>query len=211
MSDETVSAPTDKEALAMQENEEILALLEGQKELEPGDLAIGDALEKDKDSELEQRVSSVTSAGYVMVFDRVTGDPSVVNRNMLPTQLRKRHPETHSLVFTLIDPGIRPPQGTFKCMLHKDAPERSSFNDLGLATCKKANLKTAYQQTRHMTRRHKDEWAVIQDNKARAQHAEWKTRQEEDRQFQRMILAKLTTGGTDAPTKQEEKEEEVDG
>ena len=210
MLDETVSVSTDKEALAVQENEEVLALLEGQKELEPGN-PLGEGIEHSKDSELSSTVSAVTSAGYVTVFDRVTGDPSVVNRNMLPTQLRTRHPETHSLVFTLIDPGIRPPQGTFKCMLHKDAPERSSFNDLGLATCKKANLKTAYQQTRHMTRRHKDEWAVIQDIKARAQDAEWKTRQEEDRQFQRMILDKLTTGGTDAPTTQEEEEEEVSG
>ncbi len=211
MADVTVSAETDKEALAVQENEELLALLEGQKELEPGDMAIGEAIEHGKDSEIESHVSSVTSAGYVTVFDRVTGDPSVVNRNMLPTQLRKRHPETHSLVFTLIDPGIRPPEGKFKCMLHNDAPERSTFNDLGLAICKKANLKSAYQQTRHMARRHKDEWAVIQDIKARDQDSEWKTRQEEDRQFQRMILEKLTTGGTDAPTPQEEKEEEVSG
>ena len=189
MSDETVSK--DKEALAEQENEEILSLLQGQDTLEPGN-PLGEDVEHGKDSELSSTVSAVTSAGYVTVFDRVTGDPSVVNRNMLPTQLKKRHPETKALVFTIVDPGIRPPVGTFKCMLHKDASERSIFNELGIATCKKANLKSAYQQTRHMTRRHKDEWALIQDIKARESEAEWKSRQDEDRTFQRAILEKLT-------------------
>jgi len=206
----------EQEALAVQENEELLVLLQGQETLEPGDMT-GEEIEHGKDSELSSRISSVTSAGYVMVFDRVTGDPSVVNRNMLPTQLRKRNPDTHALVFTLVDPGIRPDVGTFKCMLHKDAPERSVLDSLGIAYCKKANLKTSYQQTRHMTKRHKDEWALMQDIKSRDSEADWKKRQDEDRAFQRMILEKLTQGDTSARTyperaeEEKEQEEEVGG
>lgn len=212
-----VTGSKEQEALATQENEELLALLQGQESLEPGDMA-GEEVEHGKGSELSSRVSSVTSAGYIMVFDRMTGDSSVVNRNMLPTQLRKRHPDTHALVFTLVDPGIRPAVGTYRCMLHADSPEREVFDNLGLAYCKKANLKTAYQQTRHMTKRHKDEWALMQDIKSRDLDAEQKSDREQDREFQRMILDRLT-GGTDARTypegtqeeaKQEEGEE-VDG
>jgi len=124
----------------------------------------------------------VSSAGYVFIYDTRTGDRSRTNRNMLPTQLKKRRADG-SPVFTTKKPSFSPARGTFKCMLHIDDPNREHYNALGLATCRKSNLTNAYQVRRHMQKRHPVEWEVIEEERKAKEKAE-------DREFQRELMGR---------------------
>lgn len=122
-------------------------------------------------------VSSIKSAGWVYVWDNITGERSIVNRNMLVGQLAKRR-EDGSLVFTTRNPGITPWRGEVKCILHPDDPNRRAYDDLGLAVCKKSNMPNTYQMRRHMEKRHKAEFAAIQEIEKDAKERETRTFQE---------------------------------
>jgi hypothetical protein len=115
-------------------------------------------------------MSTIKSAGYVFVYDMETGDRSIVNANMLPSQLRKMR--NGKRVFTTQKPTIEPKRGILQCFLHPDNPNREHYTEMGLPVCKKSNLINEYQRTRHMQRKHKDEWASIE--------AERKTKEEKD-------------------------------
>ena len=110
------------------------------------------------------------SAGYVYIYDTKTGDRSVCNRNMLATHLGKRRKDG-SLIFTTRKPKVSPKMGTLKCMLHSDEPNRYHYDELGLATCRKANLTSPYQVIRHMQKRHKMEYATIKEEETREEKA----------------------------------------
>ena len=164
---------------------------------EPGTLSAGDVVNKssNEDAPFPMVAREVTSAGYVTIYDRVTGDPSIVNRNMLPNVLKKKNPETGSLVFTLRDPGFRPKQGTYKCDLHKESPLREKFDELGVPTCRKSNLKTEWDKMRHMQRRHSQESAAFKEDEYRAEREEEKAFKAEDRAFQKKLLESLISKG----------------
>jgi len=51
-------------------------------------------------------------------------------------------------------------EGTHKCLLHPDNPERKRYDGLGLPICLKNNL-LAENVTTHMRTRHVREWAII--------------------------------------------------
>lgn len=161
---------------------------------EPGTLKTGDVVNKstNEDAPFPMMVREVSSAGYTMVYDRITGDPSLVNRNMLPTVLQKKDPDTGKLVFTLTDPGVRPPEGLVKCRLHLDDPDRLHWAEVGFPTCRKSNLRTPYELTRHMARRHPSENAVIKEEEAREERHRLDRERIEDREFRRILLEKLT-------------------
>jgi len=127
---------------------------------EPGELTGNSIITKGED-EVPPMVGKVSSAGYVKMYDTRTGDVSLTNYNMLPMQLRKRR-EDGSLVFTTRDPGFRPNRGTYKCLLHKDNPNREKYDSMGLALCQKSNLTNQFQVMRHMQKRHKMEWEAIE-------------------------------------------------
>lgn len=124
---------------------------------------------------LPMAVSEMKSAGYVVVFDRRTGEPSICNRNMLAAQFRKTRPDNPDgfpigeRVFTTdvkdIFNNAKPKRGTFQCLLHAEHPQRDYYAGLGLTTCRKANLKTALDVRRHMQARHKAEWASIEEDR----------------------------------------------
>jgi len=130
-------------------------------------------------------VMSIKSAGYVYIYDTRTGERSLTNRNMLPSQLKKRRADG-SVVFTTISPGIKPARGTLKCTLHADGANREHYDELGLPVCRKANLTSPFQVKRHMQKRHPVEWATIEEERVAAE-------KEEDRDFQRMILDRTFT------------------
>jgi len=154
---------------------------------EPGELKTKQVLHKG-DDELPSptMITEIKSAGWVYIYDTKTGDRSLCNRNMLPQHLRKKRADG-STVFTTIDPGFRPPQRTLKCMLHKDSPDRAHYDELGLATCTKDNLKSKYQVIRHMQKRHKMEWETIEQERKDIE-------KDEDRMFQRLMMNKAMTG-----------------
>jgi len=122
------------------------------------------------------RLSSLTSAGYVYIWDNVTGERSVTNRNMLPTQLKKKRPDG-SRVFVVKDPGISVKRGFMKCLLHSKGPNRKEWDKLGLAVCDKENLPSGYQILQHMKHRHKEEWALIEKERVDKEKAEAREQQ----------------------------------
>lgn len=111
-------------------------------------------------------VGEVLSSGQVYIYDTRTGDRSICNRNNLAHNLSKKRPDG-SLVFTTVKPKIKPVQGTHLCMLHPMAPGRHKYDELGLPICLKDNLRNPYQVRRHMQKRHKVEWAAIQEEEQR--------------------------------------------
>ena len=78
------------------------------------------------------KIKWIGSAGYVYVWDNRTGDRSIINQNMLKTQLEKRRPEDGSRAFTTVDPKITIKQGALKCMLHSDERKPAYFRPAGL-------------------------------------------------------------------------------
>ena len=55
---------------------------------------------------IDVQISSLESAGYVYVYDNITGDRSVINRNMLEQQLSKLRPDG-TRYFTTVKPEIQ--------------------------------------------------------------------------------------------------------
>ena len=150
---------------------------------EPGELKTKQVLHKgDDELPSPMMATEIKSAGYVYIYDTRTGDRSLCNRNMLLQHLKKKR-DDGSTVFTTKDPGFRPPQGTLKCLLHKDGLDRKHYDELGLAVCTKDNLKSKYQVIRHMQKRHKMEWETIEQERKDAE-------KEEDRMFQRQLMSK---------------------
>ncbi len=129
-------------------------------------------------------VSSMESAGYVYLYDTKTGDQSKTNRNMLLQQLNKKRPDG-TRFFTLRDPGFRPPQGKFKCLLHPDQPERAAYDEMGMPVCTKGNLTSRFQVQRHMQSKHKSEWMTIEGERLEDDKTE-------ERNFRRGLMEMAT-------------------
>jgi len=118
---------------------------------------------------------TMSDAGLVMVYDLRDYEPSKVNRNMLTTQLGKTDTDVTSpwfgkRVFTtrnLAAEGKLPKRGTFKCFLHREAPDRAKYDALGFATCPAGSISSPANQESHAKSRHKAEWASIEADKAR--------------------------------------------
>ena len=160
---------------------------------EPGTVRVWDVLHTGYEKNpLPSSVSEVSSAGYVRVYDNRTGDPSTINRNMLPTQLKKKR-DDGSFIFTLRDPGFRPTIGAVKCRLHADDAERTLWDAWGFAVCGKANLKTEFDRIRHMERRHKTENMAIHEYESRLKGDELEKDRRADREMQRTLLEAIVS------------------
>lgn len=146
---------------------------------EPGMTKPGTVLESANEG-IPSIVGSVKGAGYVYIWDTQTGERSQTNRNMLPTQLKKKRPDG-SRIFTTVDPHITPHRGTHKCLLHPDNENRAHYDALGLPACHKSNLVSAFQVTRHMQTRHPAEWATIEQERTDRE-------KREEREFQRALI-----------------------
>jgi hypothetical protein len=116
---------------------------------------------------------SVETAGYVKVWNVETGDQSVVNRNMLATQLNKRD-EAGGRAFTTDPVKVKgkPVIGTLTCLLHASHSDRSIHAALGFPVCKKSNLRTLLDVRTHMQARHKREWSSLEEERTRVTEAE---------------------------------------
>lgn len=123
----------------------------------------------------------VESAGHTWVYDTKTGVPSRINNNMLPRALQKRRPDG-SFIYSLKQTVI-PKQGIFKCLLHRNDPNRKHYDEMGFAVCPKGNLSSLYHVRRHMKARHKSEWEAIESERL-------VTEKKEEREFQQRLLGK---------------------
>jgi hypothetical protein len=153
---------------------------------EPGDLKKGQLI-PDGNKQLPGGVIELKSAGYVRIYDTLTGEESIVNRNMLPDKLKQTRPDG-SFVFSTKQ-STKPARGTFKCLLHKDNPNRKHYDELGLSVCRKDNLTAPHQVKLHMMHRHKTEWETIENERIEMER-------QEDRSLQKAIL---TAAGGIAP------------
>tara|TARA_R100000808_G_scaffold11517_1_gene29498 strand:+ start:2863 stop:3549 length:687 start_codon:yes stop_codon:yes gene_type:complete len=135
---------------------------------------------------LDMQIASLESAGYVYVYDTLNGERSVVNRNMLESQLQKLR-EDGTRYFTTVKPDVEPMRGTLKCLLHPDDPERGQYDIWGFPTCNKSNLVSEFQVNRHVQIRHRMEWQTIYEERERKE-------KEEERDFQRQLLGLATQG-----------------
>ena len=149
-------------------------VLDSEDEMRPEELALlaQDAISPGMEDDLVQMPSKETpggitikemeSAGWVTVWDKFTGEPSKVNRNMLAAQLLKVN-DDGLRCFTTVKPAIKPWRGSTPCMLHPDSEDRSAYDRMGLPVCKSGNLASEFQMRLHMEHRHKNEWAQLQD------------------------------------------------
>jgi hypothetical protein len=142
-----------------------------------GDIKVGTVVDS---GETPMMVTSMENTDVVTIYDRKTGEPSQCLRYMLPRVLRKKK-EDGTRAFQVEDPGFRPQRNTFKCLLHPDSPNREHYDELGLPTCPKDNIRNQYEVERHMQKRHKVEWATIERERERRE-------KQEEREFQRNLF-----------------------
>ena len=150
-------------------------VLDSEEEMRPEELALlaqdaispgmGDGLVQmpSKETPWGITIEEMESAGWVTVWDKFTGEPSKVNRNMLTAQLLKVN-DDGVRCFTTVKPAIEPWRGNTLCMLHPDSEDRSAYDRMGLPVCKSGNLASDFQMRLHMQHPHKNEWAQLQDN-----------------------------------------------
>ena len=146
---------------------------------------------------IDVQISSLESAGYVYVYDNITGDRSVINRNMLEQQLSKLRPDG-TRYFTTVKPTATPKRGELKCLLHKDDPERWQYDEWGFAVCNKSNLVSEFQVNRHVQIRHRMEWQTIYEERQVKE-------KEEERDFQRQLLGLAVSNNTQSQAQEVDK------
>ncbi len=143
-------------------------MMAAQKAPEPGSADSAIIHKGDAEIPMPLMKTYLTSAGYSYIWDSKTGERSLTNNNMLPTQLKKLRLDK-TRVFTVFDPHITPKRGVFKCMLHPEAPNREYYEGLGFTACPKSNLTSKFQVNRHMQKRHPMEWATVEEERKTAE------------------------------------------
>jgi len=168
-------------------------LIDAEEVNEPGSLREGRLLHSGNDEvPMPMGVASLEFGGHVYVYHTQTGGRSRINSNMLAMQLTKTLADGRR-AFTTEKPPFEPEKGTIKCMLHADDPNRAHYDALGFATCPKQYIPSQYQLQRHMTGRHRMEYATIAEEADRAEKAE-------EREFQRMLLQAAANGVANPPS-----------
>jgi len=171
------------------ENDQLLAAMLGQTEPapEPGTFRLKDVIHKgDAKTPMPIVASELESAGWVYVYDRRTGERSVVNRNSLAAQLRKLNSDGVKM-FTLTQPDVKPVQGQYRCLLHVQQ-RPAEYDAWGLPVCAKANLRSPLEVRSHMRSRHPRAWKLIEEERDRQEKSDDRERQE---RHQREILTIL--------------------
>ncbi len=147
-------------------------------------------VEPSNDPDFTQTAMPVLSAGYDWIYDPRTGERSKAINYMIPSLLKLKDADGKPR-FVKDKPPITPPQGQWKCMLHKDAPNRKHYDEIGLAVCPAGHLSSRYQRDRHMQKKHKTEWGLIQTELMEKTNAEEREARKEDREFQRKLMERI--------------------
>ena len=147
--------------------------------VEPGDMVSGQVISQS--AEMTMTTSQLQSAGWVYVYDTVTADRSVVNRNMLPQQLQKQRLDGSYFFSTRKPEGIEPVMGDINCLLHIDDPDREKYDRMGLVTCTKIGFRNELNRDQHLRTRHPRAYATLENERVR-----------EDREAERLERMALT-------------------
>ncbi len=129
----------------------------------------------------------VTGNSPVTIYDAVNGEPSKVPLNMLKSRLklkRKEEPDKGKPVFTLEKPQVKSSKPNFPCLLHPDSLQRKHFDEMFLPVCS-AILANPYEVERHMKIYHPTAYNQIEKERK-------DIKEEEDRNFQRSLLTKIS-------------------
>lgn len=128
--------------------------------------------------------TQLQDAGWSYIYHAKTGIPSLVNNNWLTKKLG--HLDKGGAYIWSATQTVIPKKGTHKCMLHPEQASREEFDELGFNTCLKSNLTSLFQVRRHAMKRHKDEWAAIEQMRTDAEKAE-------DRAAQRTMMEAIAS------------------
>lgn len=146
-------------------------------------------------SDLGTKVAGVDTGMWFTVYNTRTGRKhriNAVHRPFLdPTSKQAWKWPDGTMMFLSRPVKMPPPIEGYKCLLHTEHPDRASVDKWGLVgrrcseTSKgKEHIPSELELRRHMERKHKDEWAVIQEARAREER-------ELDRNLQREFLAAM--------------------
>lgn len=174
---------------------------------------------------VEVRKTTVTSAGYVTMWNTDTYESAVMNMNSVRTKLRETFPADHPRkpnqpAWTASDPSLmlgpagevigvdeskKPWRGTATCPLHASRPERAAYNLQGYPECDRIELPNEAEAQRHLLKKHPDTYRQINEVRIEADRKS----AEEDRIINRRILAKLVGVDLDEVTPEEPSAPEV--
>ncbi len=104
------------------------------------------------------------------IYHKLDGDPRELPYLAAVFALKKRYnipgdPRHKQFVFSAT-PTVPYHEGTTKCMLHPDNPNRELYDSWGLLTCHTATLASPGALVRYMQKRHHDEYDIIKDHEA---------------------------------------------
>ena len=170
-------------------------LRDAEEAAEPGGTKAGTVISQSQD--MTMTTSELQSAGYVYVYDTVTGKSSIVNRNMLSQILQKIRPDGSYVFSTKKPENIEIVQGTLKCYMHPDDPDRAKHTKMGLIVCKKSDFLTELDRLTHLKNRHPRAYATLELERTRSER-------EEDR-LERMALTDSLREMSKANTPKESK------
>jgi len=125
-------------------------------------------------------VHELKSSGWVWVWDTKTFERIPILHYMVPAKMNQKYPDG-TYRFTSIPPKQKPKQGSIKCLLHPDDPNRKHYNELGLRICTKRNINNPFQLQMHMKKKHPQEMATIEAEKKEKEL-------QEDRELRHMLL-----------------------
>lgn len=125
---------------------------------------------------LQSKAQASSTDMITPIYNAETGDVSITPLSQLRELLRRRDANgvpiyqlTEPLGFDyIVDSKTGWPRrlnkGAVKCLLHPDHERRKEFVALGIAAeCPAANIPNAFQVRMHMQRKHRAEWAAIQE------------------------------------------------
>lgn len=139
--------------------------------------------------------TSVTSAGYVTMWNTDTREHSTFNMNAVRSKLREVFPNDYANnvalrglpCWTATAPSEPPWRGTSTCPLHESRPERVAYDTVGYPQCSRIELPNEMDAQEHLRLKHPRTWKLMQVQKDEVE----RIAQEEDRTLNRQILAHL--------------------
>lgn len=128
--------------------------------------------------------------GRIHIYNKFTGEQIKCNVNMLPSKLKNRvndntDPNYGKLLWTVVDPGFRPKQGTFKCWLHMNGAWRELADSWGRPYCRKSNIKSEFDVIQHVKNTHKRDYLAIDEHRKEGER-------KEDRKIAQATLSAMT-------------------
>ena len=146
---------------------------------EPGD-ADEIVVQPTKELPVASQVSEMTGAGWVTIYERLTGEPRQVNRWNLADAMKKLYnsvsapanPEVWGMTVFTKRPHTVYRLGQYKCLLHPQHPDRAKIAHLGLPSCPAEHLASDTMVLHHMAAKHKAELRMINEDTSRKREDE---------------------------------------